>query len=108
MVVHIVLPGDKIVCSSGAFDIDIFVDSLSKNTTMNGYPKILIFDFCRGNTIDVGVTKSGNHIPPKIPFGSDIFIGFATAKGSASATAPTGSQFHNILRAAFLHISLCQ
>ena len=60
---------------------------------MIGFPKILIFDFCRGDTIDLGDTKATIYCPPKIPFGSDIFIGFATTKGSASATAPTGSPF---------------
>jgi hypothetical protein len=85
--------GDRIVCPSGAFDIDIFVHNLSKNKTMIGYPKILIFDFCRGDTIDVGDTKTGFYYPPKVPVGSDIFIGFATAKGSASATSPKGSRF---------------
>ena len=85
--------GDKIKCHhSGYFDVEEFVESLSKNVTMIGYPKFLFFDFCRGNNINVGELKVED---PKfrIPFGSDIFIGFATTTGYASVTAADGSPF---------------
>jgi len=86
------LQGDKIVCASGAFDIEFFVESLSKNKSMIGRPKILLFDFCRGDDVNVGEMKA-SIATSKIPFGSDTFIGFATTKGYASLTGSTGSPF---------------
>ena len=87
--------GDKIKCSSGKdeafFDLEEFVVSLGKNQTMIGYPKILIFDCCRGDDMDIGQLKHSIHT--RIPSGSDIFIGFATTKGRASATLKSGSPF---------------
>jgi len=83
--------GDKIVCSSGTFDIDFFVESLGKNTSMTGYPKILIFDCCRGDEPNIGQIKATHS--QRIPFGSDVFIGFATTKGYASVTGTKGSPF---------------
>jgi hypothetical protein len=85
--------GDKIVCDSGAFGIECLVESLSKNKSMKGYPKILIFDICRGGEVNFGEVKATIAPPPRIPFGSDIFIGFATTKGYASATDTKGSPF---------------
>ena len=90
--------GDKIKCHSGKneafFDMEEFVKSLGKNETMIGFPKILIFDFCRGEEVDIGQFKQlqqPTHI--KIPSGSDIFIGFATTKGRASATSNSCSPY---------------
>ena len=71
--------GDKIICDSGLFDIEELVEAIGKNKTMIGYPKILIFDFCRGMNVNLGQLKSFNQ--SKLPLGSDIFIGFATSKG---------------------------
>ena len=85
------LHGDKIVCNSSTFDIEFFVESLDKNKSMTGYPKIFIFDFCRGDETNVGQIKATPST--RIPFGSDIFIGFATAKGHAAVTGPTGSPY---------------
>jgi hypothetical protein len=87
------LDGDKIKCSSGAVDIELFVESLVKNQSLTGYPKILIFDCCRGDEPNIGQMKATTS--PRIPFGSDIFIGFATTKGYASVTMNTGSPFIN-------------
>ena len=92
------IQGDKIVCMNdimkkSTFDIEFFVESLGSNKSMIGYPKIFIFDFCRGNDLNLGNMKA---IPSsRIPFGSDIFIAFATTKGYASATGRTGSPFIN-------------
>jgi len=87
--------GDKIECSDGtAFDIDLFVESLGENESMVGYPKILIFDFCRGDEVNVGRTKA-TPCARRIPFGADIFIGFSTSEGYTSSTSPTGSPFIN-------------
>ena len=90
--------GDKIKCLSGKdeafFDLEEFVASLGKNQTMIGFPKILIFDCCRGEDLDIGQLKQLK--PPihtRIPSGSDIFIGFATTKGRTSATAKSGSPY---------------
>ena len=87
------LEGDKIKCNSGAVDVELFVESLVKNKSMTGYPKILIFDCCRGDEPNIGQIKAT--ASPRIPFGSDIFIGFATTKGYASVTMATGSPFIN-------------
>ena len=75
------------------FDIEFLIESLSGNKTMTGYPKILIFDFCRGNDVNLGNMKA--IATSRVPFGSDVFIGFATTKGYASATGTTGSPFIN-------------
>ena len=85
------LQGDNIFCNSGAFDIEHFVENLSKNVSMIGYPKILIFDCCRGG--EVSGAKVEKSAPERILFGSDVFVGFATTKGYASATEETGSPF---------------
>ena len=89
------LLGDKIICQHGTdtstFDIEFFVESLGKNKSMTGFPKIFIFDFCRGGEVNLGGMKK--LAPPRIPFGSDVFIGFATTKGYASATGSSGSPF---------------
>jgi len=58
-----------------------------------GYPKIFVFDFCRGDDLNLGDTKATTS--SRIPFGSDILIAFATTKGYASATGKTGSPFIN-------------
>ena len=71
--------GDKLVCSSGLFDIEEFVEAIGKNKTMIGYPKILIFDFCRGADLNLGELKDSSKT--RIPIGSDICIGFSTTKG---------------------------
>jgi hypothetical protein len=76
---------------SVVFDIEFFVESLDKNKSMTGYPKILIFDFCRGDEPNIGQIKATPS--PRIPVGSDIFIGFATTKGHYSVTGTTGSPF---------------
>ena len=89
--------GDRIVCQNGTatstFDIEFFVESLAKNKSMTGYPKILIFDFCRGGNVNLGELRAAVTTPPKIPVGSDIFIGFATTSGYAAVTGSTGSPF---------------
>jgi len=91
------IQGDKIVCMDGTvkstFDIEFLIESLKENKTMAGFPKIFIFDFCRGNDINFGDIKATS--TSRIPFGSDIFIAFATTKGYASATGGTGSPFIN-------------
>ena len=83
--------GDKIVCMNGTklstFDIEYFVESLSKNESMAGYPKILIFDFCRGGDVNLGEMRQAP--TSRIPFGSDVFIGFATTKGYGAVTGFT-------------------
>ena len=71
--------GDMIQCRSGLFHIEDFVEAIGKNKTMTGYPKILIFDFCRGKDVNFGQLKGSTQ--SKIPLGSDIFIGFATSRG---------------------------
>ena len=90
--------GDKIKCHSGEddafFDLEEFVKSLGKNQTMIGFPKILIFDCCRGEDVDIGQLKQLKRpIHTRIPSGSDIFIGFATTKGRASVTGNSGSPY---------------
>ncbi len=91
------IQGDKIVCMNGkeqsTFDIEFFVENLSGNKSMNGFPKIFIFDFCRGNDVNLGYMKATPS--SRIPFGSDVFIAFATTKGYASATGKAGSPFIN-------------
>jgi hypothetical protein len=64
------IAGDKILCPRGSkvlpllktsydvFEIELFVKSLSKNKTLIGRPKILIFDCCRGDEVNVGELKS--------------------------------------------------
>ncbi len=87
------LLGDKIRGScGGVFNMETLIESLSKNQSMIGYPKIFIFDFCRGSEVNLGELKVASH--SRIPVGSDVFIGFATSSGCASATSPTGYQFH--------------
>jgi len=84
--------GDKIKCSDQSFfNINYFVKSLGENKSMFGYPKILMIDFCRGNDVNLGDTKATPS--SRIPFGSDIFIGFSTSEGYFSSTGPTGSPF---------------
>jgi len=92
------IQGDKIVCMNeqmkkSSFDIEFFVESLDGNRSMVGFPKIFIFDFCRGDDVNLGDTKATPS--SRIPFGSDIFIAFATNKGYASATGKAGSPFIN-------------
>jgi len=74
------------------FDVELFWENIGKNRSLSGRPKILIFDFCRGGDVNLGELKA-SLIAPRIPFGSDIFIGFATTKGYASATGTDGSPF---------------
>ena len=64
------IAGDKILCPRGSkvlpllktsydvLEIEHFVKSLSKNKTLIGRPKILIFDCCRGDEVNVGELKS--------------------------------------------------
>jgi hypothetical protein len=91
--------GDKIVCMNGTnqstFDIEYFVENLSQNRSMTGFPKILIFDFCRGGDVNLGEMKQTTM--SKIPLGSDVFVGFSTSKGYASVTGTQGSPFINAL-----------
>jgi len=87
--------GDKIVCMNGTkqstFAIEYFVESLSQNESMSGYPKILIFDFCRGGEVNLGEVRQAP--TSRIPLGSDVFIGFATTRGYAAVTGTRGSPF---------------
>jgi hypothetical protein len=66
--------GDKIVCMNGTkqstFDVEYFVESLSQNESMSGYPKILIFDFCRGGEVNLGEMRQAP--TSRIPFGSGV------------------------------------
>ena len=85
--------GDFIVCSDKkkTFDMHFFVESLCKNKSLVGQPKIILCDFCRGDKLNVGETKST--ISTKIPCGSDVFIGHATTKGNYAITGSNSSPF---------------
>jgi hypothetical protein len=95
------LLGDKIRGScGGVFNMETLIESVSKNQSMIGYPKIFIFDFCRGSDVNLGELKVASH--SRIPVGSDVFVGFATSSGCASATSPTGYQFQQHVYAQLL------
>ena len=109
--------GDKIKCKDSTvfgltlpvwvfpetvlFKIKHFSNCLQKNEDMHGHPKLLFFDFCRGKEYNTGQNRvknanaslEKNISTPKIPIGSDIFIGFATTIGYYSLTKPCGSPF---------------
>ena len=78
--------GDLVVCQDRQtyFDSNIFAEKLCKNASLVGQPKILLFDFCRGDELNEGETKST--YLRRIPHGSDVFIGHATTKGYVSIT----------------------
>jgi hypothetical protein len=46
-------------------ETDKLAESLGKNKSLNGRPKIIILDCCRGNELNVGQTKSS---------GEDLFL----------------------------------
>ena len=89
--------GDLINCGDpNLFDIQVFVNCLKKHKDLIGYPKLLIFDFCRGSAFNCGEAKLEDPCT-RIPLGSDVFLGFATTKGYVSITRKDGSPFINAL-----------
>ena len=91
------MAGDLIVCpgKKKTFDMHFFVENLCKNKSLVGQPKIILCDFCRGNKLNKGETKSTNL--SRIPCGSDVFIGHATTEGYYALTGPESSPFSETL-----------
>ena len=92
--------GDKMKCYEDdyVFEVERFVKKLGKNPTMNGYPKIFLFYFCRGETMNIGLPRFDVSPKAMVPFGSDIFIGFSTKKGYYAISTPEeGSPFFHHL-----------
>ena len=110
------IAGDLIICKDSpkdeygkfidkkAFEVGEFVQSLSRNESLNGIPKLLFFECCRGTNINYFTTKSATKARPatngtSFPLGSDIFIGFSTVSGFTSSTNRESSPFiHHLLQ----------
>jgi hypothetical protein len=88
------IDGDLIACQvkDTYFDSKIFVEKLSENTTLVGQPKILLCDFCRGDSVNEGVEVKSISMT-RIPIGSDLFVGHATTSGNVSVTRSKSSPF---------------
>ena len=85
--------GDQIICKdSKNFEIQNFIKSLQENKDLIGYPKLLLFDVCRGSHPNSGQSTSKS-VTTKIPLDSDFFVAFATTKDYFSYTENVGSPF---------------